>query len=280
MAEAIAVSGFNIPPVPAGADVRTREGVPPTNALPDYASQLPTPAPVAPAAAPVAAPAAADPALAALLAALTAQGALAPAAVAAPVQEIPAGNGDPVLASLTSILSSSGLDVQRAIGNALAHGEVSLIDERYIREAGGANAQHLLNIAKGLIDHSVRESDTAANAVYAAAGGQANWHAALGSFEAAAPAHLKTVIKSLFDSGNKSSIEAATTTVLEFAKASGGLVQPAGLVTTGAGLGSAQALDKAGFQAELQKLDPRSRSYEQDRGMLFQRRSAGKQLNR
>lgn len=278
MAEAIAVSGLNIPPVPAGAEVRTREGVPPQNVLPDYASQLPAPAPAAPAA--PAASVAADPTLTALLAALSAQGAPAPAAVAAPVQEIPAGNGDPVLTSLTSILSSSGLDVQRAIGNALAHGEVSLIDERYIREAGGANAQHLLNVAKGLIDHSVRESDAAASAVYAAAGGQANWHAALGSFEAAAPAHLKTVIKSLFDSGNKSSIDAATKTVLEFAKASGGLVQPAGLVTTGAGLAADQALDKAGFQAALQKLDPRSSSYEQDRGALFQRRHAGKQLNR
>lgn len=289
MAEAIAVSGFNIPPVPAGAQVNehSREAAPvaPSPAARqtfqqpaqlEYQSILPQNQP--PAQAP-AAPAAGDATLQALLAALTG----AKPAVAAPVQQsnLPAGTGgDGVTVGLTNILASSGLDVNRAIGNALAHGDPSLVDLAYITEAGGANAAHLASVAKGLIEHAVRSEQALAQSVYTSAGGEQNWRAALGAFEASAPQHLQAVVRTLYDSKEPSNMDAATKTILEFAKQAGAVITPAGIFTADAAGGSVQALDKAGFQAELQKLDKNARGYEQARAELFVRRHAGKQLGR
>lgn len=288
MAEAIAIpAGGGIPPIPAGATVaqHSRELPPPAGQqIPGYVPQAPA-QPVVPPQAPAqpAAPVAPAGDLTALLAAL--QG-LQPAA---PVTPVPAPQvpvqpqttaSDPMLSSMTAILASSGLDVQRAIGNALNHGDVSLVDQRYIAEAGGANAAHLQQIAAGIVQHAVRETAAAEQAVYAAAGGQANWDAAVGAFEQIAPPHLKVVIKQLFDSGDRSSVDAATRTVLEFAKANGATLQPAGLVQAGAGLSAAGALDKAEFQAALRGLNRNDRGYEQARAELFSRRQAGKNMGR
>jgi hypothetical protein len=291
MAEQVAVSGFNIPPVPTGATVHehSREG----GAQPSPAARAnvaqpheqefrslsqPAAAPQAPATA----PASTDPTLLALLAALTGNkeaAAPAPAQAPAPVQAPQySGDTDPVTSSLTGILSSAGLDVHRAIGNALTHGDASLIDTRYIAEAGGAAAAHLTAVAQGLITHAVNAENALANSVYTQAGGEANWRAALGAFEKSAPGHLQTIVKSLYDTKNPSNVDAATKTILEFAKQAGVQITQAGVFGGGAAGGNVQALDKASFQAELLKLDKNSRGYEQARGELFGRRQAGKQL--
>ena len=290
MAEQVAVSGFNIPPVPTGATVHehSREG----GAQPSPAARAQVAQPqeqefrslTQPAAAPQA-PAAAqstDPTLLALLAALsgkqdpaTVVTSQAPAPVQAPQYS---GDSDPVTSSLTGILASAGLDVHRAIGNALKHGDPSLIDIRYIREAGGASAAHLEAVATGLLTHAVNAENALASSVYSQAGGEANWRAALGAFEASAPGHLQTIVKSLYDTKNPGNVDAATKTILEFAKQAGVQITPAGVFGGGAAGGNVQALDKAQFQAELLKLDKNSRGYEQARGELFGRRQAGKQL--
>jgi hypothetical protein len=290
MAEAIAVSGFNIPPVPAGAQVNehSREAAPvaPSPAARqtfqqpaqlEFQSILPQnqPQEQQPAQAP-----ASDATLQALLAALTGA---KPAPQPAPVQQsnLPAAvGGDGVTVGLTNILASSGLDVNRAIGNALTHGDASLVDAAYIKEAGGAQAAHLLAVATGLIEHATRAEAALAQSVYAASGGEQNWRAALGAFEASAPGHLQAVVRTLYDSKDPSNVDAATKTILEFAKQAGAIITPAGLLTADAAGGSVQALDKAGFQAEMQKLDKNARGYEQARAELFVRRHAGKQLGR
>jgi hypothetical protein len=170
--------------------------------------------------------------------------------------------------------------VQRAIAKAVEYGDASLIDKAYIASVGGANAAHLTQLAASLVEHTGREGEAAVASAYAMAGGQANWHAAAAVFNQSAPAHMKAVIAQMADSGIRAQSDAAAKMVVEFAKGNGGLVQPAGLITGQAAPGAEAALSKDQFQDELQKLDRNSRTYEQERGVLFGRRKMGKDMGR
>jgi hypothetical protein len=172
------------------------------------------------------------------------------------------------------------VDVQRAIAKAVEYGDASLIDKAYIASVGGANAAHLTQLAASLVEHTGREGEAAVASAYALAGGQANWHAAAAVFNQSAPAHMKAVIAQMADSGIRAQSDAAAKMVVEFAKGNGGLVQPAGLITGQAAPGAEAALSKDQFQDELQKLDRNSRTYAQERGVLFGRRAMGKTMGR
>lgn len=285
MTEQVRVSGFNVPGVPAGAEVtqHSRETTRPANPAemtPGFVPPKQEPAPqTAASAAPATAPAA-DPTIMALLAALGGkqEQAAAPAATA-PAPAAPAST-DPVVSSLSNILTGSGIDVQRAIAKAVEHGDASLIDKAYIASVAGANAQHLTQLAETLVQHAEQAEQASAQACYALAGGQSNFHSAVAVWNQSAPAHLKPVIEVMMDSGNRTQIEAGAKMIVEFAKQNGGVVQPAGLVTGGAMPGAEAALSKEQFQAELAKLDKNARGYEQARGELFGRRAMGKKLGR
>lgn len=284
MTEQVRVSGFGVPPVPAGAEVtehsRDRQQPPnPANATPGFVPPQPAPA-AQPAAqpAPAAAPAV-DPTIAALLAALG--GAQAPAATATPAASTYTPSGDPVVSSLSGILSGSGVDVQKAIAKAVEYGDASLIDKAYIASVGGANAAHLTQLAEQLVAHTGRESEAAEAACYELAGGQANFHAAVAVWNKAAPGHLKAIVENMMDSGVRAQSDAGAKMIVEFAKGNGGLLQPAGLVNPGSARpGADAALSKEQFQAEMQKLDKNAPGYEQRRGELYGRRAMGKQLGR
>lgn len=285
MTEQVRIPAGTIPQAPQGpgAAVHSREGqhqIPnAADATPGFVSQVPA-APAAPyqAPAPAAAPAA-DPNIAALLAALSGPAAAPAAAAPAASTYAPVG-ADPVVNSLSSILAGAGIDVSRALGKANEYNDPSLIDKAYIASVGGANAAHLTQLAESLVAHTGRESDAAEQACYALAGGAQNFRAAVAVFNQSAPAHLQTVITNMMDSGNRAQIDAGAKLLIEFAKTNGGLVQPAGLITGQAAPGAEAALSKDQFQDELQKLDRNSRSYEQERGVLFGRRAMGKQLGR
>lgn len=293
MAEQIAVRGGGIPPIPAGAveSVHSRDLPQGQHQAPPSHLQVPgfvppAPAYVAPAAAPApeaAAQPGGDPALQQLLQAL--QG-LQPAA-AAPTQNQPAAQplptppqGSGTDGALRGILAGSGVDVERAIAAALEYGDVNLIDRRYITEAGGANAQYLMQIAEGIVSSRADDDNRMAESIYAAAGGKANWNSALHEFTSKAPSHIQTIVQSLYDSRNPKSIEAANQTVLTYGQGAGVTLNPAQTIQGGAGAGAAQALDKVQFQAELQKLNKNAQGYEQARAELFSRRSIGKSLGR
>lgn len=260
------------------------------------------PAPTAPA---PAAPANTD-ALTAAIAALTAafQGnpAQAPAPAAAPEEpqaptNIPAagtnvgnlndldidGLDDPAMRGMAQALlagAPDGFDIDRAIGQAVATGDASRIDRAYLIEKFGARAVGQIAIAEGLIASVNAQASAQANTVYAAAGGQQQWNAAATAFNSGAPSELRAIVANMLDSGNKTYIDAAAKLVVSFG-ASSGLIpkQQAGL-TAVAGVGNASALDKAGFQAELRKLNPSDRNFAQSRAELFARRQLGVQLGR
>ena len=286
MTEQVRVSGFNVPPAPEGANQHSRESQPnrPANPndmqpgfLPPQPTQNQTPA-QAPAAQAPAAPAV-DPTVAALLAALSGKQAETTAAAPAAAPAAPASS-DPFVASLSGILNSSGVDVQRAIAKAVEYGDIGLIDKTYIDSVGGKNSEHLMRMAEALVQHTGRESAAAEQACYALAGGESNFRAAVGVFTQHAPKHLQTIISTMMDSGVRAQSDAGAQMIIDFAKGNGGMVQPAGLVTGGAMPGAEAALSKDQFQAELYKLDKNAPGYEQRRGELFGRRAMGKKLGR
>lgn len=275
--ENIPVAGFNVPP--AGPGVNERGLPPPTNQ--QNPGWVAPPAAPAPAAGPTAAEIQAQ-VDAAIKAATPAPPAPAPVAQPAPDLSVDKGT-DPVLTSLTSIFTGTaqGIDINRAIGNALARGDASLIDTAYINEKGGAQADQLNVIAKAIVDRVATQTNAAVDAVHVAAGGEAQWNVAASAFDQQAPKHLKVVIANLLQSGDPESIRAGAQTVIDYVKNNGLVVNPAQLVQAGAaGLGGAQGMSKAEFQEALRKLEPNSRTYTTDREALFARRVVGKQLGK
>lgn len=281
MTEAVNTEGFN---APAGG-----QNLPPANQVPGHVPQEVPPAGAQPAA-PVAKPD--DAGLAAAIAALTAS--LKPSEPAqtqapAPQDEDSLNNfdvntlEDPVLRSMAIAMKTvgKGLDMDRAIGRAIEHGNADFIDAAYIREKCGDNANELVQIAQGIVSAVNAQASAAAASVYNLAGGEDSWNNCTAAFNAGAPAELRSVIGVMFDSGNQKQIEAAAKIVVEFAKGSGFIPNANPLLQSGAAsLPQGQALDKDSFQAELRKLNPNSRTYLQERSNLFARRSMGKRLGK
>lgn len=280
MAEQVAVTGFNVPNVPGAIERGDNQPVPPASQqAPGFVQ------PPAPAAGTFTQAQVQEQIAAALAAAKSAPAAVVPPPAAQPQFAFADGDAgsDPVLSSMTALFTSAGtgIDLQRALGNALSRGDPSLIDLAYIQEKGGAQAAHLANVAKAIVERVQTQTTAAASAVYDTAGGKDQWTTAAAVFDQNAPAHLKGVIAGLLESGKPESIKYGAQTVLDYVKQNGLVVNPAQLIHAGAGnVGAAQALDKVGFQEALFKLDKNSRTYDQDRNALFARRQAGKQVGK
>lgn len=298
-AEAIPVSG-GIPPLPATAVVRERGNapsqpqpanippagqgadllnVPPSHLQhPGFVQTQPQQQPEQVQQAP-----AADSDLVALLAALTKQQAPAqpqPVAPATPATAPAAPvNGDPLVASLSAVLSSAGIDVQRAVGKAIEYGDPSLIDVHYLTEKGGANAALVKSAAESIVQAAVAAEAAMEQNVYSKFGGESNWDASLQYFAKTANPAVRDYAVGMLKSQNPALVEQASNLILDHVKAQGALLQPAGLVQTGAAGAFGDApLGKDEFKSELQKLNPQDRGYEEARGKLFARRQAGKKL--
>lgn len=188
---------------------------------------------------------------------------------------------DPIIRSMATVLQTAGkdLDLDRVLGNALAHGDVNLIDVAYLKEAGGANAGNLAEIAKGIVQAVAAKSAALTTEVHNIVGGEANWAAATAAFNQAAPVELRVTVAQMLDSTNENFIKAGAKIVAEFGKASGRLPQAGAPLLNGvasAGTASGAGLTKAAFQEELRKLNPSTPGYEAAREELFARRSLGK----
>lgn len=286
MAENVSVEGFKVPGAPADAIQHSRETPPPASEQNPGWVANPNSVPPVPASAQQAQAPAVDPAMQAMMQSMIAQAAQqgpapAPAQPVTGLNSIdPASIDDPVLRSMAGIFlnSSQGIDIDRAMGKALATGDASLIDFAHISEKGGQNAAHLAELAKSIVSHVQAQAKQAESAVHELAGGADGWNAAATAFNQVAPQHLKMVVSQMLDSGKIEAVKAAAQMVVEYARNSGVVPTPGKFIQTGASAaGSAQALDKLQFQAELQKLDRNSRTFEQDRAALFQRRQIGKQ---
>lgn len=194
---------------------------------------------------------------------------------------------DPVLRSMGQMIQVVGkdLDLNRVLGNALAHQDPSLIDIAYLVEKGGANASQIAQMAQSLVASVNAVSARTTQEVYAAAGGEAAWNAATAVFNQSAPAAYKQVVAQMLDSGDPSKIQAAAQTIVQYGQQSGRMPQPAqglGQLPNGA-LGGGTGLSAAEFQAALQDLNAKRQTHpnwEQAYQDLFAQRAHGKRLGK
>lgn len=186
---------------------------------------------------------------------------------------------DPILKSMATAMQVAGadLDLDRVLGKALATGDVTMIDHAYLFEKGGAQSAQLAEIAKGIVQAVAAKSEAITKEVHNIAGGEAGWDASVAAFNQSAPHALKLTVSQMLNSTDESFIKAGAQIVHEFGKSSGLLpVQGAARVQATAGAGQSQGLSKEQFQEELLKLNPQSRTYQQDREALYTRRALGK----
>lgn len=278
-AQTVAVGGFNIPAIPAGAQQHGGERPAAGNEVPGFVPQVPT-APQGLTQAQVQAQI--EAALAAAKPADTPAVTTLPDVSKFDTSSLDAA-GDPVLSSLAQIFTQvgTGLDLERAIGAALTYGNPALVDINYINEKGGLAATQLATLAKAIVERVQTQTTAASASVYATAGGQEQWNTAAAVFDKQAPKHLKMVIANMLDSGNSESIKAAAQSVVDYVKQSGAVVNPAQLINAGATNANAgQAMSKSEFQDAHAKLDPNGKNYLSERNALFARRQLGKQLGK
>lgn len=175
------------------------------------------------------------------------------------------------------------IDLERALGKAIAYGNVDLIDDAYLREIGGAKANALLQLSTQIVENVKEQSAGTVKAIYAEAAGEENWKAAVAYFNKNAPEHIKDVAVSLIDSPNHTKIKSGAKFILDFAKQAGALTDAANLIA-GAPGGSAvgSPLSKEEFIQELAKVKPEhiNPNYAEERGKLYQRRQLGKNQRR
>jgi hypothetical protein len=191
---------------------------------------------------------------------------------------------DPILRSMATAISMGApadFSLNRAIGNAIDRGDVGLIDRAYLIDKFGRDAQTRITIAEGIVNSVVEQSAKVAQQVYASAGGEANWAAATTAFNTAAPAAFKQVVAQMLNSGVREQITAASQMVVEFSKSQGFVpTNNSTIQTGGVNVATGQALNKAEYQAELKKLSPYDKNFEQQRHELFARRQLGKSLGK
>lgn len=190
---------------------------------------------------------------------------------------------NPVIKSMAQVMQTAGkgLDMDRIFKKALESGDAELLDLAYIKDKAGANAEQLVTIAKGIVQAVQADTEKSVGAIHALAGGEAQWNACVSAFNTNAPQELKQVISTMLNSGNNDQIQAAGKLLIQFAQGQGFVPNQQPIVQNGgAAVSGAQALSKAEFQAELQKLDTRSATYQQERDTLFNRRVLGKKMGK
>ena len=188
------------------------------------------------------------------------------------------GTGDEVLDAMVQsvALAHPKLSLDRAVGEAVAYGDARFIDEAYIREVAGKDADRLIRIAKAAVSRVQETTTQLKDAVFNTVGGEENWNTAVAAFNSAAPKELKSAVATMLESGKTNQVKAAAQLVSQYA-ASGGFIRSGtkgGAPAFGAASGS-QGLSKADFQTELGKLDRNARDFREKREDLFNRRTIG-----
>lgn len=188
------------------------------------------------------------------------------------------GTGDEVLDAMVQsvALAHPKLSIDRAVGEAVAYGDARFIDEAYIREVAGKDADRLIRIAKAAVSRVQETATQLKDAVFNTVGGEENWNTAVAAFNSAAPKELKSAVSTMLESGKTNQVKAAAQLVSQYA-ASGGFIRSGakgGAPAFGAASGS-QGLSKSDFQTELGKLDRNARDFREKREDLFNRRTIG-----
>jgi hypothetical protein len=190
---------------------------------------------------------------------------------------------DIAINSFAKLTGATQKDIDRATKAAVSYGDPGLVDEVFLKERFGANADVAIKLAKEAVADSVKQSNEAIATVHAAAGGQAQWDSAVSVFNTKATPALKSAVKLMMNNGD---VKGGTELLLNYVKDSGLLPNVNPLLNTGGtNLGVSTGLNAGDFKKEMADLTKRAgnRSLEQgpfaaEYNQLLARRQAGKKL--
>lgn len=165
-------------------------------------------------------------------------------------------NNDPQVGLATSYLEAIAtdgkLDVNRALAKAIADGDVTRIDEAYIREVLKDKAGNFLQTAQSVVKYVEHQRNALINEVHTSAGGEDAWLTALQSWQDSATPEEKATIRKLFDSGDRDSVKYAAQQVLQAARNAGVVIQHNNPLL-GKNSGSSVGLSAEGYKQALAK---------------------------
>lgn len=165
--------------------------------------------------------------------------------------------GVPGLASGVALVRAQfpTLDLERALGNAANHQDVSLIDKAYIREIAGEHAdvivQHLQNVTQTAIEHmqgTVQE-------IFQSVGGEAQWAILSKAFNEKAPKMMVEAVRAKLDSGNMQDIKDAVAFIQTYAKDSGLVNEPAARHHPDGGGNGMEFLTREQYVAKIKEIN-------------------------
>ena len=177
------------------------------------------------------------------------------AAIQKPVQPV---QGETYLeTSVNHFAAEVGIEsdaIMESIEKALEHGDVGLINVANLGDLTPEQVQRATKLAHLAYQHTQTEISNMLQAVYAAAGGEAQWNSAIAAFNASATDEAKGYVAYLADHAGNA--KAAAEYVTKY-------VQGAGLTTTvqqapiqgGTGAPVAQGLDKQSYSNGIHSLE-------------------------
>jgi len=150
-----------------------------------------------------------------------------------------------------------GADIDAVFGKAFEYGDPTLVNAEYIKAKGGHNAAQLIQMAQQIVRTASAEIEASVASVYSAAGGEAQWQAAVAAFNKNAPKHLKTVAVKLLDSPNRSEIQEGAKFVIEFSRQGGFVAEPAERINAQGGANLAErGLSASEYKDAIRNLKP------------------------
>lgn len=187
---------------------------------------------------------------------------------------------DVAVETFVTAAGATDADIQRAVFKAIEYGDVGLIDEAFIQERFGDKAEQALKLARAVVQQTNERTTQTINTVYSMAGSKEQWEAAVDVFKNNATPGLSNAVKAMLDSGNMESTKEAAELILNFGRQSGAIPNVNSRIKPSAGNVLSQGISAAELTAAINKLNPNSRTYNQDYQKLIDLRRLGKQLGK
>jgi len=169
-------------------------------------------------------------------------------------------------------------DLDQAISSAMEYGDPRLIDQTFLRQRFGQNAEQAIKLAQAVVSHIAESTNQMVANVHSKAGGKPQWDAAVAMFKQTAPAGLVEAARRMLDSGDRNTAEQAADMIVGYVQQAG--IRPDNNQLRGSSGLFSQGLSAGEFQQAVHKLNPNSRTYNSDYSRLMEMRKIGKQMGK
>lgn len=203
--------------------------------------------------------------------------------VASEVPKVSTGNKalDIAVSAFVSATGTTEADITKAMEGAYEAGDAKYIDKEFLKQRFGDKADQAIALAEAVYEADTIAQQSLLSDVFSTAGGEEQFKACAEIFKAHSKPAMRSVVKSMLDSGNPEAVREAASLIAEFGKQSGAFVQRDGTRLGGtSGALPEQGLSMGEFTKARQELNPMSRSYRADLEKLITLRRMGKQLNK